>query len=280
MSSRELFEANLAIIERAIAAVCANGFLRGADAEDFGSSSKLQLLENDCAILRKWEGRSSFATYITIVIRRLLVDQRRAGGRFYASAAAQREGDAAVMLERLIARDGRSIGEAVEIVRTAHPNVTAEQLSSIAAGFPERAPRARMVAMGSEDADRFVAAESADANVEAFDRARRSAHASRIVRDAMQSLTAEDRLILRLRFGKGSSIADIARALALPQRPLYRRIETILAVLRSAIEHEGFDSASIGDLIGGTEGRLDFQLGGKMEEAHPSIFDEGSAATR
>jgi DNA-directed RNA polymerase specialized sigma24 family protein len=71
--------------------------LRGADAEDFGSSVKLHLLENDCAILRKWEGRSSFATYITIVIRRLLVDQRRAGGRFYTSAAAHRGGDAAVM---------------------------------------------------------------------------------------------------------------------------------------------------------------------------------------
>jgi RNA polymerase sigma factor (sigma-70 family) len=280
MSSRELFEANLAIIERAIAAVCANGFLRGADAEDFGSSIKLQLLEDDCAILRKWEGRSSFATYITIVIRRLLVDQRRAGGRFYASAAAQRQGDAAMMLERLLARDGRSLGEAIETVRTAHPGVTAEQLSSIAGSLPERAPRARMVAMAEDDAERFAAAESADADAEAFDRARRSAHASRIVRDAMQALTAEDRLILRLRFGKGASIADIARALALPQRPLYRRIETILAVLRGAIEREGFDSTSIGDLIGGSEGCLDFQLGWKMEEPQLSILDEGSAAIR
>src|ERR1043166_4641455 len=98
--------------------------------------------------------------------------------------------------------------------------------------------------MAEDDADRFAAAESADENANVFDRARRSEHASRIIRDAMRSLTSEDRLILRLRFAKGSSIADIARTLAMPQRPLYRRIETILAGLRRAIEREGLDSSS------------------------------------
>jgi DNA-directed RNA polymerase specialized sigma24 family protein len=86
MGPRELFEANLAVIERAIEVVCASASLRGADAEDFASSVKLSLLENDCAILRKWEGRSSFATYITIVIRRLLLNQLRVGSRFHPSA--------------------------------------------------------------------------------------------------------------------------------------------------------------------------------------------------
>jgi len=37
VSVRELFEANLAVIERAIEAVCAQASLRGADAEDFAS---------------------------------------------------------------------------------------------------------------------------------------------------------------------------------------------------------------------------------------------------
>ncbi|HEX6098954.1 MAG TPA: sigma-70 family RNA polymerase sigma factor [Thermoanaerobaculia bacterium] len=275
MSVRDLFEANLAVIERAIEAVGAQASLRGADAEDFASAVKLELLENDCAILRKWEGRSSFATYITIVIRRLLVDQRRAGGRFYASVAARRQGDAAVMLERLIARDGRSVGEAIEMVRAAHPEVPASQLSAMAAALPERAPRARMVAMADHHADRFAAAQRADEEANDFDHARRSAHASRIVRDAMYTLTAEDRLILRMRFGKGTSIADIARMLAVAQRPLYRRIEAMLAVLRRALEREGLDSASIADLIGGSDGRLDFRLAWKSDPALPSV--RGSA---
>lgn len=280
MSVRELFEANLAVIERAIEAVCAHASLRGADAEDFESAVKLQLLENDCAVLRKWERRSSLATYITIVIRRLLVDQRRAGGRFYVSVAAQRQGDAAVMLERLIARDGRSVDEAIEMVRAAHPHVTARQLSAMAAALPERAPRARMVAMADRHAERCAAADKADEEANAFDRARRSAHANRIVREAMGALTAEDRLILRLRFGKGASIAGIARMLTVAQRPLYRRIEAILAVLRRAMEREGLDSASIADLIGGSDERLDFRLAWKSDEPHPSISGESSEGHR
>jgi RNA polymerase sigma factor (sigma-70 family) len=271
MSVRELFEANLAVIERAIEAVCAQASLRGADAEDFASAVKLHLLENDCAVLRKWEGRSSLATYMTIVVRRLLVDQRRAGGRFYVSVAAQRQGDAAVMLERLIARDGRGVGEAIEMVRAAHPQVTAPQLSAMAAALPERAPRVRMVAMADHHADRLAAADKADEEANAFDRARRSAHASRVVREAMGALTAEERLILRLRFDKGASIADIARMLNVAQRPLYRRIEAILTVLRGAMKREGLDSASIADLIGGSEERLDFRLAWKSDELHPSI---------
>src|SRR5215212_8145573 len=87
---RTLFEANLAVIERAIARVCLDAKLHGVEAEDFASSARLALLLDDCAILRKFEGRSSFATYITVVIRRLLTDQQRAGGRWFPSAEAQR----------------------------------------------------------------------------------------------------------------------------------------------------------------------------------------------
>ncbi|HVR39891.1 MAG TPA: sigma-70 family RNA polymerase sigma factor [Thermoanaerobaculia bacterium] len=266
MDSGDRFLENLAVIERAIRVVCAHASLRGADAEDFASIAKLALLEDDCAILRKWEGRSSFATYVTIVIRRLLVDHMRAGGRWYASAAAARRGEAAVLLERLVARDHTSVDDAVTMVRAVHPEVSAPELVAIAAELPERAPRPRLVPMEDETAEKVAARDAADDRVTHFDASRRAAHASGVVNAAMASMSAEDRVILRLRFAKDRTIADIARALGIAQRPLYRRIESLLATLRRALEREGLDAIAAGDLIGAGCDRLDFQLGEKHEE--------------
>lgn len=109
MSSGSPFEANLDVIERAIARVCRDSRLSGADAEDFASSARLSLLADDCAILRKFAARASMVTYLTVVVRRLLVDARRSEGRWYASAEAQRRGEAAVQLERLVSRDRRPL---------------------------------------------------------------------------------------------------------------------------------------------------------------------------
>lgn len=260
MHPRQRLEANLGVIDRAIALICAQAGVRGADAEDFASAVKLALVENDYAIVRKWEGRSSFAAYITIVIRRLFVDQQRAAGRWYASAAAKRQGDAAMLLERLIGRDGRSLEEAFSIVRQAHPEVSREELASMTSSFPARTPPPRVVALDAESEERFAGSERADERVVEQDVERLARQASRIVRDALERMTADDRVILRMRFGEELSVADLARVLGVPQRPLYRRIEQLLAQLRRALESAGVDASSIGDLIGKAGETLDFRL--------------------
>ena len=280
MHPRELLEANLGVVERAIAAVCAHSSLHSADAADFASVVKLALIENDYAILRKWERRSSFATYITIVVRRLLVDHQRSAGRWYASAAARRQGEAAVLLERLLTRDARAFDEAAAVVRAIHPELTAAQLATIAASLPDRAPRPRLVAIDAEDEERFAAAHRTDERVVEWDNTRRAREASRVVRAAMQSLTAEDRVILRMRFGQELAISDIARALGIPQRPLYRRLESLLATLRRALAGAGLDAIAVADLIGTAGDRFDFDLRGKTHETHPSIDGEGSEVQR
>lgn len=276
MHPREFLEANLDAVERAIAVVCAQASLRGADAEDFGSAAKLALLENDCAIIRKWERRSSFETYVTIVLRRLLVDQRRAGGRWYASASVQRQGDVAVLLERLITRDRRAVDEALAIARQKHPDVPPAQLAAMVAALPERTPRPRLVAIAEGDEERFVAADAADERAEDLDRQRRSETVSRVVQAAMQTMSAEDRVILRLRFKRQATIAEISRAMDIPQRPLYRRMEALLAALRHALERAGLDATAVTDLIGEAGQRLDFHLDRKSGPFPPSLANERS----
>jgi RNA polymerase sigma factor for flagellar operon FliA len=281
MNARELFEANLAVIERAIARVCADASLRGADAEDFASDVKVKLLERDGHILSQWKGQSSFATYLTVVIRRLLVDRRRAEGRWYPSKAAQERGEAAVLLERLLHRDHRSLDEAVVLVRHSHPELSAAAIRALAGDIPARPPRLRLVPISDDDNDLLPGGTPADVNAADYDLARRAEHTNRAVAEAMASLSAQDRAILRFRYVEGLSIADISRVLHIPQRPLYRRIESLLRTLREALESAGLDAASVEDLIGASAGRLDFRLGWKNEEHHPSLSSaetEGSGS--
>src|SRR5437870_13909457 len=63
----------IATIERIINFVAARRRLRASDADEFASNVKLKLVENDYAILRKFQGRSSLRTYLTIVIQRLFL---------------------------------------------------------------------------------------------------------------------------------------------------------------------------------------------------------------
>src|ERR1041385_4658834 len=99
MDPAELFRASTALIDRITAGVCRRARVSGADAEDFSGDVKLALMEGDFAILREFEQRSSLAGYLSIVIERLMFDQRtRAFGRWMPSAQAKRLGDAAVLL--------------------------------------------------------------------------------------------------------------------------------------------------------------------------------------
>ncbi len=270
-----LLEEHLEAIERAIARVCREARLAGADAEDFGSSVKVALLADDCAILRKFEGRSSMPTYLTIVARRLLVDERRAEGRWYASADAQRRGAVAVQLERLLVRDRRSFAEAADLVRREHPDVTVQELEALAAALPPRVPRPVVVPVVEGDEERLAGGGTAADLVDALDARQQGRRANDAVRLVMATFTAEDRVILRLRFSGDASVVSIARALGLEQRPLYRRLESLLARLRAGLEAAGVDASSATDLIGTPGDNLDFGLQRKNGETHPSAQEEG-----
>ena len=162
MHPTQLFEANLEVIERAIVQVSRQVRLHGADAEDFASTARIALLAGDCAILRKYEGRSSLSSYVAIVVRRLFLDQKRSEGRWYPSAEATRQGEAAIALERLIHHERRPLAEALSIAKEQHPEADIRQLEAVAASLPERAPRPRLVPVIDGDEDRFASTSSAE----------------------------------------------------------------------------------------------------------------------
>lgn len=67
--------------------------------------------------------------------------------------------------------------------------------------------------------------------------------------EAIESLPAQDRLMLRMRFEDGFTVVEIARVLRLEAKPLYRRIERILATLRTALESRGFTVAVASEVL-------------------------------
>src|SRR5258707_733762 len=115
MDPQELFLSNLDAIDRAIGYVCHRNHLSPQDAEEFNSEVKTKLIEANYAVLRKFEGRSSFSTYMTTVIQRLYFQWRvQMWGKWRPSAEARRLGEKAITLERLLTRDGFTYREALE----------------------------------------------------------------------------------------------------------------------------------------------------------------------
>ncbi|HYR28750.1 MAG TPA: sigma-70 family RNA polymerase sigma factor, partial [Thermoanaerobaculia bacterium] len=205
MNARQLFESQLDVIERAIRRVCRDVRLAGPDAEDFASTAKLALLANDCAILARFEGRSSLATYVTVVARRLFADQRRAEGRWTASTEARRRGEHAVLLDRLLHHEHNTFSEAAAIVTQHHPGVAEAELREIAKVLPERAARPRLVQIDEDHEEQVAGRDTADAGALEHDAQERSIAISRVVSAAMATMSAQDRVMLRLRFAKGTA---------------------------------------------------------------------------
>ena len=246
MEPREILQENLALIDSIVDRVARRARLFGPDAEDFAASVKLALIEDDYAILRRFEGRASLSTYLTIVIERLLAAERiHARGRWHASTEAVRLGAGAMLLESLVVRDRRTLDEALPLVRAADPAITRESAETILRRLPERKPRPMAMDLDSVPQEAL----SANAAAPAFEVRQLSERAARVVRDTLAVMTPEDRIILRFRFGGGLNIADISRMTRLPQRPLYRRIESLLQRLREALQRAGLDAAAAEEII-------------------------------
>lgn len=255
MADTAQFEAtflqHLGLIDRIAAALARRQGLSGDEAADLASWIKLKLVENDYAAFRKFRGESCINTYLTVVVAMLARDYRvHRFGRWRPSAAARRKGNLAVRLEALIHRQGYHLRQAAELLRTSgETQLSDRELAGLLAQLPSREPL-RPVEVGAEPLATVAAAGSADLEVETEIREREQNHARAAIERCLSELPTEDRLILRMHFWQGMSVADIARGLQLEQKPLYRRLDRLLASLRERLTQAGVTREHIGELIG------------------------------
>jgi RNA polymerase sigma factor (sigma-70 family) len=271
MDAERLFLENLPLIEGVIAFVCRRNHLGDADAEEFAAHVKFKLIEGNYDVLRKFEGRSTFSTYLTTVVQRMFFQQRvQMWGKWRPSAEAKRLGDKAITLERMLTRDGLSFPECVAALTSgASPAYTRAELEAFHLRLPPRQPRPVLV---SDDAAQSVAS-GATPEEELNGRVRSdAARAAACALDGIiAGLDAEDQLILRMRFWSCRKVADIARGTGIDQKKLYKRLEKLLATLRSALERSGVDREAVLDILahGGHDVALDsWNEEGKPEPRH------------
>jgi RNA polymerase sigma factor for flagellar operon FliA len=232
--------------------VCRRHRLRDDEAEDFAAEVKLHLVENDYDVLRKFEKRSSFATYLTVVVtRRFLNYRNRVWGRWRPSAEACRLGPLAIQLERLTTRDGWAFEEAVEQLVTNHGvTESRDQIYEMWLRLaPASAPRRFVV---EEEA---VDVPSIDPGPECAALAAEQEFTARRARAALervlQTLSDDERLLFKLQYDDGFKVSEIARLQNVNQKKLYRDLERLKAEVRRRLEAEGI---SADDIREGTRG--------------------------
>jgi RNA polymerase sigma factor (sigma-70 family) len=238
-----LFLKHLGWIDRVAAMTCSQQGVWGPEAEDFAASVRLRLIEDDYAVIRKHRGEASLRTYLATVVQRLFSDyQREKRGRWRPSAAARRLGPPAPDLEALVYRDGQRLDQAGERLRTSgRTTLSDRELGTLLKALPARGAMRPMEVPADAVLDDHAADERADDGVTDAEDQARLEHRTDALHRAMARLAPEERLIVRMHFVDGRSVADVARALNLEQKPLYPRVKKLRHRLRTLVKEEGID---------------------------------------
>lgn len=265
----EILLENLPLVGQIIKTICRGRGMDSPQTEEFAGFVHLRLIENDYAIIRAFQERSSFGTFLTTVIGRLLNDYRNhEWGKWHDSAEAKRLGELAVEVERLVFRDQRSVDDALSILATRFPGITKAAVEELIERLPKRHPR-RFVGLDKRRAD------ESEENDDVENRETAS-HVSAVVRDFIDHLPKEDQLLLQLRFDSDMPVPQIARALHLDVQLLYRRLRKLFADLKLVLERAGISAAEVARLIGSDNVQLDFAL--KSRGRRPSNSGEDGGA--
>lgn len=249
MDYQRLLIDHLDLISQIVRTVGRRRHLSVAEREDFAGFVHLRLIENDYAILRKFQNRSSLWTYLAAVIERLSLDFcTEKWGRWRPSAMAERIGPIAVVFERLVTRDSHTVEEAIEILRTHHDaDLTYEQLRDMWQQLPSRV---RVTEVGEEAAEGLTSDDTAEARIEDAAREAEVARLQRALQAAFDRIAPQDRVLIALRFDQDLSIVEIAQLTGSSVPTLHRRLDKSVKQLRAALTEAGFDPRDVRNLIG------------------------------
>ncbi|HEX2202608.1 MAG TPA: sigma-70 family RNA polymerase sigma factor [Longimicrobium sp.] len=251
LNAEAVFIEHLATIERAAAKATRRYNLWGEDAEDFGAWVKMKLMEDDYAVFHKFRGESNWKTYITTVVSRLASSySRERVGRWRPSAEAARRGPPAPELERLVRRDGYSLPQAGEKLRTSGATTLSDvELARLLDALPERGPLRPVRVPAEAVLEGAQAPSRADARLAEAESDAWRGELAAVLHRALKRLTPEEAVIVRLYYGEGLTVADVARALHIEQKPLYRRIPKLRDTLRGYLEEAGISAATVRSLL-------------------------------
>jgi DNA-directed RNA polymerase specialized sigma24 family protein len=246
-------------IDSVIYGLARRHYLASAELEEFRGAVDRALERNDFELLRAFDGRSTWETYLTTVItRQFYLFQGALWGQWRPTPGAVRHGPAAVLLEELVVRNRFPLHDAIDWMREAHRvdysrhklTQLAEQLGLPGAGVARRA--------------RAVQADAPSPEIK------------RALDQALALVSPDDRLMLELRFRDGQPLTRIAALLKMDARPLQRRIDTALKVIRDSLIAQGLAA----DLVERTLRNAERDAAGAYQSWWDSVFARPSIEAR
>jgi len=213
-----LFVSCLGTIDSIVLALARRRRLSADEAEDLASIVRLRIMDDNYAILRKFQMRSSLRTYLTVVTHRLFLDERIArSGKWRPSQQAIRDGRTATLFERMTTRDGLTFDEACDALAINHRLPVSRPALERLYKRLRRSPIRRFVATDQILEIMPAAWGRPDERLAQAERAALVRRARVTLARAFKSMDAEDRSILRLRFARDS------RSQISPGRPASNR---------------------------------------------------------
>jgi RNA polymerase sigma factor (sigma-70 family) len=218
------------------------------DAEDFAQDALLKVMDNDHAILRKFRGESSMATYLASVVSFYFKDWTNSRwGKYRTPKLGRRLGEPAITLHRLLVRDGLSFAEACEKLRTERGvGLTDAELAEIAAKL--RLKFRHQI----ESADVLItvpAPDTADGNIVDQEKLALWQRIDETLRRWRADLTEQDALIAGYWIDDGLKFVEIAKLVGMPQKRVYERVDALRKQLRRLLEDGGIDGSTVRDLL-------------------------------
>jgi RNA polymerase sigma factor (sigma-70 family) len=248
LATQDLYSEHSDTIDSVLAYTRRAHRLSADDGDEFSSWARLRLLENDCAVLKKFRGLSTFKTFLVTVIQRLFLDWRiKEWGKWRPTADARRLGPVAIELERMVLRDHMEFDQAAETLVSKGTAISREECDRTWGELPRRPSRQRT---GEQALDAIPSPVVARDSVVVDEQIASADRAGTALAQAISSLMPQEQLIIRLRFQDGVTVARIAQLIGEEQKPLYRRIDHILTRLRATLTEAGVTAEAVRDLLG------------------------------
>jgi len=256
LTPEQLFLGHLKLIEAIIAHCCRRSRFQPQEAKDFQQEVMVKLIEDDYAVFRKYEGRSSLKTYLTVTIKRQLLDyQNHIWRKWRNSAEAERLGEVAKRLEDLLVRDEVSFDEACQMLLDQGVEASEAELAEIRAKLPPRynrrfLPEEKLQTMSSPEM-------RPDERLEQKELAQLGRRIYGTFLRTLQTFPKEEQILVWMR--TRLKVVDMARMLRRDPKPLYRQLDKIYEKLQKEMEKQGVRRQDIEDLLRRLQpGFLDF----------------------
>ena len=256
----QIFEEHYDDIKKVIQSVSRKKTNQPQEIEECVSYTFEQLVNNDYAILRNFkdDGRAKIQTFLYTVINRLLIDKFRKDGtldavggaksHFRASTHAKRLGIYAESLERLLLQKKHSGEEAYQVLKN-DPEFSWTYDHTLKISNELWRPDKFVIDEIASSKSESNSNENPEIALENKNLESKGAIIENSLEKALQGLSHEDSLMLKLRFTSQKSVSDISRLLGQSRKVVERKIRVLLDRLKDILLSNGMNYDEVSEII-------------------------------